>query len=192
MDSGGSSIRSRRHQTGSLQARGTKWLSESLIHSPTLTAGKHHCSDDSNDEQHRGQLKRKDIVAVQAAGQFANVVISRDTGVDPLTQRRASSHNCSGDEATDGNTNDHSERPLNLEWFDGEIFCAVNTEQHDDEEEQHHDGPCVDNDLYGREKVGFHRHEVHGYSEQCENKTKSSMNRIAVRNNTNSPSQHHH
>jgi hypothetical protein len=52
-----------------------------------------------------------------------------------------------------------SARGADRRGLHGDVFTTVDPEEHDDEEEEDHDGPGVDDDLHGREEVSVHLDE---------------------------------
>ena len=67
---------------------------------------------------------------------------------------------------------------LQLERLDLQILRLVDSEQHDDEQEQHHDRSGVDNDLYRSEEVCFLGHVHHGDPKQRQDEAERCVNRV--------------
>ena len=59
------------------------------------------------------------------------------------------------------------------------IVGLVDAQQHDDEEEQHHDGPGVDDDLHGGQELGVLGDEQHGHPEQGAHQAQRGVDGVA-------------
>ena len=84
-----------------------------------------------------------------------------------------------GGHAGDGAGGDHGDEPGGQQGAEGEgrraladeglgleVLGPVDAQQHDHEQEQHHDGAGVDDDLDGGQEVGVLGDEQHGDAEQ--------------------------
>ena len=61
----------------------------------------------------------------------------------------------------------------------GQVLLAVDAEEHDHEEEQHHDGAGVDDDLHGGQEVGLLLDEEHGHPEQRHDQHQRGVHGVA-------------
>jgi len=110
-----------------------------------LTVRKHHRTERGGDQQCAGELEGKDVLAEQELGQTVWVAVAvgdlepdNRTG-DRLTDRQ----HCSDSEYQ---ADRRGQEPLTLDRL---LDCIrrLNAHQHEDEQEEHHDGTGVDNDL---------------------------------------------
>ena len=121
-----------------------------------------HRADDGDDQQHRRELEREHVVAEQVVGELLDVrcrapVVGVATAMpSPRALNRLAALQDRWRRA------DRSGRrrrwPPSGRWtLIGSIahrLDAVDAEQHDHEQEQHHDRAGVDDDLHGGEEVG--------------------------------------
>ena len=74
---------------------------------------------------------------------------------------------------------DEGERPLAGKRIALQGFQPVHAQQHDDEQEEHHDGAGVDNHLHDGEEVGRLLHEQHGDAEQRHHEHQGGVDGVA-------------
>ena len=107
-------------------------------------------------------------------------------------ERVASTDDRRAEQADETEAHHGGERTLQLDRFDAQVAGAVDAEQHDDEQEQHDDGPGVDDHLDDGHEVGPERDELHGDTEECEDEPERGVHRVAECDDTDGPTEDHH
>jgi hypothetical protein len=145
------------------------------------TTGQHDRTHHGDHEQTGGDLEREEVGGEDGFAQSGHVA----TGLT-LSRPRHRGRPCrpvrpEGQDENPGQAEHHEgagQRALQREWIHGQVLLLVHSEEHDHEEEEHDDGPGVDDHLHGGQEVGPLFDEEDGDPEQRHHEHQRGVHRI--------------
>src|SRR5208337_2259241 len=143
-----------------------------------LTFSQDHRADDGHQEQDRSDLKGQQVIGKQAAGNGFGVAQARYDF--PARRQAGLAVGVNHDQGGEAGQDRGQKLLADMGNYRG-LLGLPQIQEHDDEQEQHHDGPGVNDHLDGGDELGMGQQVDAGYRKEVDDEPEGASQGVALK-----------